>query len=57
MLASLVEELPIGIWPLVGYKEWYKDADAMLTDGGELDGGDEINLMGKSSSIGRKSEF
>ena len=34
------------IWPLVGFKKWQKDADAMLTDGGELDGRDEINLMG-----------
>ena len=28
MLASLVEELPIVIWPLVGFKKWHKDADA-----------------------------
>ena len=26
MLASIVEELPIGIWPLVGYKEWRQNA-------------------------------
>ena len=26
MLASLVEELPIVIWPLVGFKKWHKDA-------------------------------
>ena len=25
MLASLVEELPIGIWPLVGFKKWQSD--------------------------------
>lgn len=26
LLASLVEELPIVIWPLVGFKKWHKDA-------------------------------
>ena len=26
MLASLVEELPMVIWPFVGFKEWHKDA-------------------------------
>lgn len=26
LLASLVEELPIGIWPLVSFKKWHKDA-------------------------------
>ena len=26
MLASLVEELPIGMWLLVGFKKWHKDA-------------------------------
>ena len=24
MLASLVEELPIGIWPLVSFKKWHR---------------------------------
>ena len=26
LLASLVEELPIVIWPLVSFKKWHKDA-------------------------------
>ena len=26
LLASLVEELPIVIWPLVGFKKWHKNA-------------------------------
>ena len=29
LLASLVEELPIVIWPLVSFKKWHKDARDM----------------------------
>ena len=46
LLASLVEELPIGIWPLVGFKKWHKDA----RDGKQAEAHDSENC---SSDVGR----
>ena len=40
LLASLVEELPIVIWPLVGFKKWHKDA----RDGKQAEAHDPVNL-------------
>ena len=38
MLASLVEELPIVIWPLVGFKKWHKDARGERMPEGQVSG-------------------
>ena len=45
-LASLVEDLPMVIWPLVGFKKWHKDA----RDGKQAEAHDSENY---SSDVGR----